>query len=156
MLNFDDISRRCFTRHGEHLFWWGKQMARMIVEAMRLWDLNMDVMDSNHPSTKRVLDMLMSFGLELLELLVKTPMRVMATTQSAIDNIIKNIQMSQCRWSTQQSQTTMAKKNFNDCLNFYLNICCPTKTVNFVQRANNTSVTKGIVVLREKLNFSQK
>ncbi|KAG8246127.1 hypothetical protein J6590_091554 [Homalodisca vitripennis] len=36
VLNFDDISRRYFTRHGQHLSWRGKQLlAGMIVAAMR-------------------------------------------------------------------------------------------------------------------------
>ncbi|KAG8327867.1 hypothetical protein J6590_009670 [Homalodisca vitripennis] len=46
-------------------------------------------MDSNHPSTKRLVDLLRSFGLELL---VKAPTRLTATTQSAIDNIITNVE----------------------------------------------------------------
>ncbi|KAG8329378.1 accessory factor associated with RNA polymerase II [Homalodisca vitripennis] len=53
-------------------------------------DLNVDAMDSNHPSTKRLAcDLLKSFGLELL---VKTSTRVTATTQSAMNNIITNIE----------------------------------------------------------------
>ncbi|KAG8251183.1 hypothetical protein J6590_085003 [Homalodisca vitripennis] len=36
VLNFDDISRRYFTRHGQHLSWRGKRLlAGMIVAAMR-------------------------------------------------------------------------------------------------------------------------
>ncbi|XP_046681543.1 LOW QUALITY PROTEIN: 39S ribosomal protein L2, mitochondrial-like [Homalodisca vitripennis] len=45
-------------------------------------------MDNQNPINKRCVDLLRSFGLELL---VKSPTRVTATTQSAIDNIISNI-----------------------------------------------------------------
>ncbi|KAG8271427.1 hypothetical protein J6590_062941 [Homalodisca vitripennis] len=46
-------------------------------------------MDINHPSTKRFVDLLRSFDLELL---VKTPTHVTHSTQSTINNIISNLQ----------------------------------------------------------------
>ncbi|KAG8275028.1 hypothetical protein J6590_094876 [Homalodisca vitripennis] len=51
-------------------------------------DFNVDALNNNHPSTKRLVDLLRSFDLELL---VKSPTRVTTNTQSAIDNIITNI-----------------------------------------------------------------
>ncbi|KAG8316657.1 hypothetical protein J6590_044443 [Homalodisca vitripennis] len=51
-------------------------------------DFNVDALNKNHPSTKRLIDLLRSFDLELL---VKSSTRVTANTQSAIDNIITNI-----------------------------------------------------------------
>ncbi|KAG8333812.1 hypothetical protein J6590_102667 [Homalodisca vitripennis] len=50
-------------------------------------DFNIDALDNTHHSTIRLVDLLRSFDLELL---VRTPTRVTATTQSAIDNIITN------------------------------------------------------------------
>uniref|UniRef100_A0A1B6JA74 Endonuclease/exonuclease/phosphatase domain-containing protein n=1 Tax=Homalodisca liturata TaxID=320908 RepID=A0A1B6JA74_9HEMI len=51
-------------------------------------DFNINAMDTNHPSTKRFVDLLRSFDLELF---VKTPTRVTHSTQSTIDNIISNL-----------------------------------------------------------------
>ncbi|KAG8316397.1 hypothetical protein J6590_051487, partial [Homalodisca vitripennis] len=49
---------------------------------------NINVLDNNQQTTKRLANLLRLFDLELL---VKTPTRVTATTKSAIDNVISNL-----------------------------------------------------------------
>ncbi|KAG8304436.1 hypothetical protein J6590_093693 [Homalodisca vitripennis] len=72
--------RRHRHRHRHHLT---DQRQEYVV----MGDFNIDALDNTHHSTVRLVDLLRSFDLELF---VKTPTRVTATTQSAIDNIITN------------------------------------------------------------------
>ncbi|KAG8333294.1 hypothetical protein J6590_000421 [Homalodisca vitripennis] len=51
-------------------------------------DFNINAMDNNHPTTKKFENLLRSFGLDLL---IRTPTRVTATTQTAIDNVITSL-----------------------------------------------------------------
>uniref|UniRef100_A0A1B6L171 PiggyBac transposable element-derived protein domain-containing protein n=1 Tax=Graphocephala atropunctata TaxID=36148 RepID=A0A1B6L171_9HEMI len=160
-------------------------------------------MDNKHPTTKTFVNLLTSFGLELL---ITTPTRVTATTQSAIDNIISNLpniavsvvntaisdhygqeaiisgkrierepkitktvrdtrpeniallnaSLSKEKWTFLNSTRSVEQqfKTFNEVLLFYLNTCCPTKTIRVCpKKTNNRWITKGILVSREKLKF---
>ncbi|KAG8274531.1 hypothetical protein J6590_105776, partial [Homalodisca vitripennis] len=51
-------------------------------------DFNVDALNNTHPTTIRPVDMLRSFGLELL---LKSTTRVTPTSQTAIDNVVSNI-----------------------------------------------------------------
>ncbi|KAG8280336.1 hypothetical protein J6590_084118 [Homalodisca vitripennis] len=47
-------------------------------------------------------------------------------------------------------------KTFNEYLNFHFNTCCPTKTVKIgTKKTQNTWITKGILISREKLFRNQ-
>jgi predicted outer membrane repeat protein len=57
-------------------------------EFILMGDFNINALTPNDLSTKRLIDLLYTFGLDLL---VSSPTRVTATSQTAIDNVISNI-----------------------------------------------------------------
>ncbi|KAG8322129.1 hypothetical protein J6590_029827 [Homalodisca vitripennis] len=60
---------------------------RLQLNYVLMGNFNLDALNNTHSTTKRLVDMLRSFGLDFL---VKSPTRV-TSTQTTIDNIVSNI-----------------------------------------------------------------
>lgn len=56
-----------------------------------MWDFNIDILTSNKPQTKRFVDLLRSFGLELL---VNSSTRVTSSSETAVDSIVSDVTVS--------------------------------------------------------------
>ncbi|KAG8277276.1 hypothetical protein J6590_046019 [Homalodisca vitripennis] len=237
VVDFNRISRQCFTALGQHLNMSGKRkLAELVVESLAaectvplrkteaprptlrnegtssetaepfvlphdsyadalnyvlMGDFNVDALNNTHPTTIRLVDMLRSFGLELL---VKSPTRVTPTTQTAINNVVSSIpkvavsvvntaisdhygqeaiimgkqierepkitkiirdtrpnnialpnaSLSKEQWNFINFTEPVEQQfqSFNNCLNYHLDLCCPTKTIKVCRKKTVTGSRK--------------